>query len=557
MLLLTVSLVCACGTVEPLPGEDDKDKIENEGGNQGGDNDGSGNEGGDQGGNEGGNEGGNTGGEGSEGEGSEGEGGSGDEDVNVPGERAMIVITTASEGWCTSYPTSQRAYTIDGYEYYLLNAAIYSESNGMQFKKQTGYIANKSVFGTLVSIEVVKGGAHSGKMSLFIGDSEVPTSTEITPTETDNGYLFDCTAHNAKYFKLANNSSSVVYLSEIRITYLKSGNNPEGGSGNEGGSDDGGNTGGGEGDGNEGNEGDQGGNEGGNEGEGDQGGGSTPTPDPTPDPNPSTGGVYRSGWAELPVETDNPDYYYAHHTVTDVKNSKGENARNYTVCYSANHHCPVWVAAPRHAFWTGSAGKAGYSVDPDIPSSIQPCSGADIGNSSYNRGHMLGNSDRSRSSQMRRQVSYYTNIALQHMTQFNTGGGAWNNLENHIDTFAKSDTLYMVVGSYFDAWTDKYGNSKPVSRVDFGGRDSSVPTMFWAALLRTKESAKGKAVWNCSADELRCAAFVISHAMPKGHEPAAKDMISISELEELVGVTLFPNVPNAPKSTYKASDWGL
>lgn len=540
MFLLAVSLVCACGDVEPFPGEGDDNKVENENGSGGSDDDNQG--GGDQGGS--GDEGGNTGNEGDQG-GSGDEGGNtgnegGNEGTQTPSEQAQIVILPTSEGWCTSYPTSQSVYKIDAYEYYLLNAAVYSSGNGMQFKKTTGYIANKSIFGTLVRIEVVKGAAHSGKMLLHIGDTELPTSTEITSTETANGYAFDCTAHNAKYFKLTNDGSGVVYLSEIRITYLTSGNNPSGGDqgGNEGGS---------------GNEGDQGGSEGGNEG----GGGSTPDPNPDPTPDPSTGNIYRTGWAELPVETENPDYYYAHHTVTDVKNSKGENARNYTVCYSANHHCPVWVAAPRHAFWTGSAGKAGYSVDPDIPSSIQPCSGADIGNSSYNRGHMLGNSDRSRSSQMRRQVSYYTNIALQNMSQFNTGGGAWNNLENHIDTFAKSDTLYMVVGSYFDAWTDKYGNSKPVSRVDFGGCDSSVPTMFWAALLRTKESAKGKAVWNCTADELRCAAFVISHAMPKGHEPEAKDMISISELEELVGVTLFPNVPNAPKSTYKASDWGL
>lgn len=32
-------------------------------------------------------------------------------------------------------------------------------------------------------------------------------------------------------------------------------------------------------------------------------------------------------------------------------------------------------------------------------------------------------------------------------------------------------------------------------------------------------------------------------------------MMSISELEKLTGVTYFPNVPNAPKTTYNASDW--
>ncbi len=534
-VLLAVSLLCACGDVEPFPGlGGDGDKVENEGGSGSTDNDNSGDDGGNTGeGESGGNSGDNN--EGGD-EGGSNEGNTGD-GSDTPVEQSEIVILPTSNGWCTTYPTSQTVYKIDDYEYYLLNAAIYNESNGMQFKKQTGYIANKQSLANLQRISIVQKATSTGKMSLYVGSGELPAETAITATESDYTFVFNCSGYNASYFKLVNESGNVVYLTEIRITY---GGTSEGG-GNGGGSTEGGED-----------------DSGSSDGDGsDDGGGSTTTPDPDPTPNPSIGGVYRSGWAELPVEEENSDYYYAHHTVTDVKNSEGENARNYTVCYSANHHCPVWVAAPRHDFWTGSASKAGYSVDPDIPSSIQPSSGAKIGNDSYNRGHMLGNSDRSRSSQMRRQVSYYTNIALQLGSTFNTGGGAWNNLEDHIDAFAKSDTLYMVVGSYFDAWTDKYGNSKPVMRVDFGGKDSSVPTMFWAALLRTKESAKGKAVWNCTADELRCVGFTISHAMPKGHKPEAKDMISISELEKLVGVTLFPNVPNAPKSTYNASDWGL
>ena len=255
------------------------------------------------------------------------------------------------------------------------------------------------------------------------------------------------------------------------------------------------------------------------------------------------------------MEAENPDYYYAHHTVTDVKNSKGENARNYTVCYSANHHCPVWVAAPRHKFWTGSAGKAGYSVDPDIPSTIQPSSGASISDGSYNRGHMLGNADRSRSAQMRKQVSYYTNIALQKSSTFNTGGGAWNNLEDYIDGLVCSDTLYVVIGCYFDSFS-KNGASASPKTISFGGRDDvSCPTMFYYALLRTKGGSTGKRVQECSADELQCAAFTICHNMAKGHKPEAADMMSITELENLTGVKYFQNVPQAPKGSYMVSDW--
>lgn len=34
-------------------------------------------------------------------------------------------------------------------------------------------------------------------------------------------------------------------------------------------------------------------------------------------------------------------------------------------------------------------------------------------------------------------------------------------------------------------------------------------------------------------------------------------MRSVKEIEELTGFTFFANVPNAPKVTYNASDWGL
>ena len=43
----------------------------------------------------------------------------------------------------------------------------------------------------------------------------------------------------------------------------------------------------------------------------------------------------------------------------------------------------------------------------------------------------------------------------------------------------------------------------------------------------------------------------------QGHEPQAKDMMSVAEIERLTGFTFFANVPNAPKDTYNPSDWGL
>ena len=289
----------------------------------------------------------------------------------------------------------------------------------------------------------------------------------------------------------------------------------------------------------------------------------TPTPDPTPGDNPST---YAYDWAELPVvnytkegsylHSDNKTLYYAHHLCAGGEKNAQHNgsARNFTVCYSAEHHCPLWVAAPRHkSYESGASRTDAYGKDPKVPSDIQYNS-KDTGGG-CNKGHMLGSAERLSTTATNKQVFYYTNIAPQYSGTFNTGGGAWNNLEDHIDGLVCSDTLYVVIGCYFKDFS-RNGASATPSKISYGGRsDVTRPTMFYYALLRTKKGDSGKRVQDCSASELQCAAFTICHEMAKGHKPEAADMMSISELEKLTGITYFPNVKNAPKSTYNANDW--
>ena len=280
-----------------------------------------------------------------------------------------------------------------------------------------------------------------------------------------------------------------------------------------------------------------------------------------PGPGPNPGLTKFSGWPELPVEVKNGDYHYAYHTISDFKVGN-YNARNYTVCYSAENHGPVWVAAPLHNCYVTKSGNRSYSQDPDVPAGIQPASKSLA--DPYNKGHMLGNRERSRTAVMRRQVCYYTNIAPQHSGTFNMGGGAWNNLEDVIDKYwdatknsSVGDTLYVVVGAYYKTWTDSYGNTASPKKAAFGGQQAGVPTMFYYAMLRTKNAKSGKSVLRCSREELQCAAFVMSHAMQKGHKPSRSDMRSVAEVERLSGFQFFTNVPNAPKDTYNPSDWGL
>ena len=276
------------------------------------------------------------------------------------------------------------------------------------------------------------------------------------------------------------------------------------------------------------------------------------------------------GWCETPVmnikksggymvNSSNANEYYAIHMCAGgEKGPDGKTARNYTVCYSGKYHCPVWVAAPRHSMYVGNSGRTdAYRQDPDIPSNIQYNSKSTGGG--CNKGHMLGSAERTSSAATNRDVFYYTNIAPQLSSGFNTGGGGWNILEDFVDTKVCADTLYEVLGCYFDKYTDAYGWTVSPSTISFGGRnDVSMPTMFYYVLLRTKKGNSGKALKNCRAEEMMCVAFVRSHTNSlKGQKVTARELMSVADLEKITGVTYFPNVPNAPKDTFKASDWGL
>ena len=305
----------------------------------------------------------------------------------------------------------------------------------------------------------------------------------------------------------------------------------------------------------------------------DPGTGNPGTEDPGNDDNPPApsepdqSGKY--GWYELPafsykqsgsymIDSSDSDLYYAHHICAgNEKGPGGKTARNYTVCFSAEHHCPVWVAAPRHRMYESGASRTdAYAKDPSIPSDIQYNSKSTGGG--CNKGHMLGSAERLSSSATNKQVFYYSNIAPQYSDTFKTGGGAWNTLEDWVDDQVCSDTLYVVIGAYFDKYTDPRGTSASPKKISFGGRnDVSCPTMFYYILMRTKSGSSGKSLSECSASEIKCAAFVRSHNTPKKTAVSSAEMMSVSDLEKVTGFTYFPNVPHAPKDSFNASDWGL
>lgn len=257
------------------------------------------------------------------------------------------------------------------------------------------------------------------------------------------------------------------------------------------------------------------------------------------------------GWAELPVVEQSRDLYVVSHMADSRR-------RNYTVCYSARHRAPLWVAAPAHKSYMGDVKRNdNYDYDPSLPVGIQSRLNRSYGD--YTRGHLLGSAERTATREMNNQTFYSSNIAPQLRDGFNERGGAWNNLEALVDRELCADTLYVVTGAIYDDYTDSDGtNIKMRSTINKNdGERVGVPTAYYKALLRTKSGRTGRSVGECGASELKCAAFIVGHRSASGRKPSAKDMITIDELEQLIGADLFAGVPNAPESVAKASDWGL
>ncbi len=254
------------------------------------------------------------------------------------------------------------------------------------------------------------------------------------------------------------------------------------------------------------------------------------------------------GWAELPNEDlakKNNEYFYAYHLCPDIY-AGGNKARNFTACYSKSKICPVWVAAPLHVSYAGSGRHDAYKPDPDIHCEQNGKW------SGYTRGHMLGSAERNRTVATNHQVFYFSNIAPQLQTYFNTGGGQWNTAEDWVDLQWRNsnDTCYQVVGCYWE------NHGKVV-------KGTEIPSHYYTVLLKAKKGVK-KWVGDCTADELQTICIWVRHktysksevVRPNNFE--SKGMFkTVEEVERLTGHKFFTNVPNAPKKSFNTRDWNF
>ncbi len=248
---------------------------------------------------------------------------------------------------------------------------------------------------------------------------------------------------------------------------------------------------------------------------------------------------YSTKWAELPEKIEDGNYIYVSHS---AELANGASARNYSLCFAPEHRAAAWVAFPYHKVYDGDVGRnERWTYDPKLPTSIQP----NLTNSysgSYDRGHQMASADRQATVEMNQQTFYYSNMTPQLGT---LNQQKWATFEGQVRDQVCSDTLYVVTGADY---TTTIGTT-----TDRDGNVCTLPGAYFKVMLRTVGGNTGKAIQDCSADELQAIGFWFEHK----YYSAIPEPLSVKEIEELTGFTFFPLAPDSVKESFKSSQWSF
>ncbi len=297
------------------------------------------------------------------------------------------------------------------------------------------------------------------------------------------------------------------------------------------------------------------------------------------------------------------DFAFFTHWTRSVNSNRV--VRNYSYCYDTRRHSPVWVAYPLHAVYLeGGYGRTSpdpWVPDPSLDASLQAKiyradgpSGDDpyqywstntlysLGLSGYwTRGHLCMSSERGGANrEINRQTFYPTNVAPQPDVANRSFGEVWSCIESLIsgsndrsndisaDDGASNrnivaDTLFVVAGCHYahEDWTEFDSSNDNESAVDPNRKTCVIPTHQFKVLLRTRSGVTGKRIAACEADELQAVGFWVETFTQLDASSVGAVLrevaVPVARIEQLTGLTLFPDVPDEVKKQYDPSDWGF
>ena len=211
--------------------------------------------------------------------------------------------------------------------------------------------------------------------------------------------------------------------------------------------------------------------------------------------------------------------------------------RDYVIGYDAELRVPVWTAHRLDAKGLGKSERLNcFRRDPRLKTSAAS-SPADYKEPIFDQGHLTPNADMSKSA-----TAVINSFVMSNMTpqtcQFNRG--IWQIFESLVRLWAvEKGTVYVLTGSIFDRDHDGKPDADPVAKrmkSSNGKARVAIPTHFYKVLLYQNSDGTVEAL-----------AVILPHDQADiASEEALKYLTdhvqSISDVEALTGLTLFPQV---------------
>lgn len=233
------------------------------------------------------------------------------------------------------------------------------------------------------------------------------------------------------------------------------------------------------------------------------------------------------GWMELPELQDNLTF------VTHPMTVDGRTTRNYSYAWDSKALVARWVAYPLNSrLRSGDAGRSdAWGLDPALPEDLQPVLYKGYGSKSWSRGHQIPSADR-KIYKYNVQTFYGVNMTPQ---DADLNGGIWAKLEDYVRDRSNSfDTLYVVSGCVLEG--------SPGTVRDNVGKRVTIPSGYFKALLGYSRS--GSVGNSYRQGGYTAIAFYMPNKAIAGKDYMSWSM-TVSELEDKVGVNFFVNLPEA------------
>jgi endonuclease G len=186
----------------------------------------------------------------------------------------------------------------------------------------------------------------------------------------------------------------------------------------------------------------------------------------------------------------------------------------------------------------GNVARGAFEPDPELPRGFTRITSSVYNGSGFDRGHMCPSKDRSDKAANNDATFLMTNVVPQAP---NNNQKPWEQLESYCRDLAKhGDELYIVCGPHGTGGEGKNGSADTIGK---GKNRVNVPASTWKVIMVLPKGAE-------PTKQTRMITVVVPNKQDVD-ENWTKYRVSAKHVEELTGLTFFPDLPKAVADAIK------